>query len=120
MQRLDWPNHNVMTKGIVMATRSLSPKRIAERLREHRHAVAVLALMRAKKTVQAQIRAEGHRISDYKAKEISHLAHDYLAQHGERLRADAEHTIATWPGFARWRLPDCVNLTANCHMLGAK
>jgi hypothetical protein len=65
-----------------MATRSLSPKRIAERLREHHHAVLVLALMRAKKTVRAQIRARGQRISDYRAKDIRLLAHDYLAQHG--------------------------------------
>jgi len=59
--------------------------------------------MRAKKIVQAQIRAKGQRIADFKAREISHLAEDYLAQHGERLRAEAAHTIATSPGFARWR-----------------
>jgi len=38
-------------------------------------------------------------------KDINVLANDYLAQHGEQLRAEAEHAIATWPGFAHWRLP---------------
>jgi hypothetical protein len=42
-----------------MATRSLSPKRAAERIQRHRVAVRVLALMRAKRIVLAQIRAKG-------------------------------------------------------------
>jgi len=46
--------------------------------------------MRAKKIVQAQIRAKGQMIADFEAREI-------------RLRAEAAHTIATLPGFARWR-----------------
>src|SRR5262249_29764518 len=72
-----------------MASRSLSPKRIQERVQRHRQAVMVLALMRAKN--MAQIRAKGQRISDYSNKEISHVAHDYLAQHGERLRAESDY-----------------------------
>ena len=76
----------------------------AERLAQHRQAVSTLAMQEAK-TVQADIRAKGQRIADFSAREITLLAEDYLAQHGEQLRAEAEHAIATWPGFARWRLP---------------
>jgi hypothetical protein len=93
------------------AKSSLSPKAL-ERIRRHRHAVAVLALMRAKKAVQVQIRAKGQCIADFSCKQISLLAEDYLAQHGEQLRAEAEHTIATWPGFTRWRLPANVRTNA--------
>ena len=80
-------------------------KAYADRLAQHRQAVSTLALQGAKKTVQANIRAKGQRIADFSAKEITLLAEDYLAQHGKELRAEAEHAIATWPGFARWRLP---------------
>jgi DNA invertase Pin-like site-specific DNA recombinase len=68
-------------------------------------------MQRAKKAVQANIRAKGQRLADFSAREITVLAEDYLAQHREQLRAEAEHAIATWPGFARWRLPDCANLS---------
>ena len=77
----------------------------ADRLAQHRSAVLTLAMQRAKKVVQANIRAKGQRPADFSAKEITLLAEDYLAQHGEELRAQAERAIATWPGFARWRLP---------------
>jgi hypothetical protein len=70
-----------------------------------------LAHQSAKKRVQANIRAKGQRIADFSAREITLLAEDYLGQHGEQLRAEAEHAIATWPGFARWRLP--VQITRN-------
>jgi hypothetical protein len=62
-------------------------------------------MQRAKKTVQTNIRAKGQRPADFSAKEITLLAEDYLAHHREELRAEAENAIATWPGFARWRLP---------------
>ena len=87
------------------ATRILSPKRALERLRQHRAAVITLALQRAKKAVQASIRAKGQRLADFSAREITLLAEDYLAQHRQELITEAEHAIATWPGFARWRLP---------------
>ena len=83
----------------------------ADRLAQHRSAVFTLAMQRAKKTVQTNIRAKGQRPADFSAKEITLLAEDYLAQHGEELRAEAERAIATWPGFARWRLP--VQITRN-------
>ena len=90
---------------MAQATISLSPKRTLERMQRHRHAVMVLALQRAKKAVQANIRAKGQRLADFSAREITLLAEDYLAQHRAQLWAEAEHAIATWPGFARWRVP---------------
>jgi len=88
-----------------MAARSLSPKQVQERMQRHRSAVAVLAMQSARREVKAQIRAQGLKVAHYSAKEISILAEAHLAQHREQLRAEAEHTINTWPGFARWRLP---------------
>jgi hypothetical protein len=90
---------------MAQANRSLSPKRALERLREHRRAVIALAHQRAKRLVQASIRAKGQRLSDFSAREIALLTEDYLAQHRAELIAEAENAIATWPGFARWRLP---------------
>ena len=86
------------------ATRSLSPKRVAEIMQRHRHAVMVLALMRAKKTVQAQIRAKGQRVSDYSNREISHLAEAEFERNRTRLIAEAEQVIATSPLFAYLRI----------------
>jgi len=94
-----------------MATRSLSAKQVQERLQRHRSAVAVLAMQSARREVKAQIRAQGLKVAHYSAKEISILAEAHLAQHREQLRAEAEHAINTWPGFARWRLPNCSNIT---------
>jgi hypothetical protein len=94
-----------------MATTSLSPKRAQQRLLEHRRAVIALAHRRAKRLVQASIRAKGQRLADFSAREIALLAEDYLAQHRAELIAEAENAIATWPGFARWRLPVFVKIT---------
>src|SRR5215467_13480665 len=96
--------------AIVMATRSLSAKQVQERLQRHRSAVAVLAMQSARREVKAQIRAQGLKVAHHSAKEISILAEAHLAQHREQLRAEAEHAINTWPGFARWRLPNCSNI----------
>ena len=95
-----------------MATRSLSAKQILERLQRHRSAVAVLAMQSARRAVRAQIRANGQKIAQFSAREISVLAEAHLAQHRERLRAEAEHTIATWPGFAYLRVPSA-NIKTN-------
>jgi hypothetical protein len=104
MQIMRSSNHND-NGAIVMASPSLSPKRAQQRLLEHRRAVIALAHQRAKRRVQASIRAKGQRLGDFSAREIALLAEDYLAQHRAELVAEAEHAIATWPGFARWRLP---------------
>ena len=115
-----------MTKGsAVMATRSLSPDRIAQKLREHRTVVAVLAMQGAKRAVKVQIRANGLKVAHYSAKKIAVLAEAHLAQHREQLRADAEHTINTWPGFAYLRTnaqteTQPISTTSAVQMLGAK
>jgi hypothetical protein len=90
---------------MAQATRSLSPKRALERMQRHRHAVILLALQRAKRSVQAGIRAKGLRICDFAAKEITLLAEAELERNRAQLIAEAEEAIATWPGFERWRLP---------------
>ena len=93
-----------------MATQSLSPNRIAQKLREHRHAVIVLAHQSARKAIKAQLRAEGLKLSQFSAKDISIRAEAYFDVHPERLIAEAEQIVATSPYFARWRLPDCSNI----------
>jgi hypothetical protein len=46
-------------------------------------AVKVLARLAAKKAVEAELRAKGVRTTLVKPAEITTLANDYLAQHGE-------------------------------------
>jgi hypothetical protein len=93
-----------------MATRSLSPKRAAERMQRFQSAVRTIALFKAKKAVQAQIRARGEKISDYSNKEISLLANDHFAQHREELIAKATQVVATFPEFSPFV---CANLETN-------
>jgi galactose-1-phosphate uridylyltransferase len=95
-----------------MAARSLSPKQAAERILRHRHAVIVLARQSAKKAIQAQIRAQGDKLTQVPARTISIFADAYFDVYRQRLMAEAEHAIATCPGFARWRVPDA-NITTN-------
>ena len=93
-----------------MATRSLSPKRTLEKIRQHRQCVIVLAHQSARKAIKAQLRAEGLKLSQFSAKNISIRAEAWFDVHRERLIAEAEQIIATSPYFARWRLPDCANI----------
>jgi len=93
-----------------MATRSLSPNRIVQKLREHRQCVIVLARQSARKAIKAQLRAEGLKLSQFSAKDISIRAEAYFDVHRERLIAEAEQIVATSPYFARWRLPSA-NIT---------
>jgi hypothetical protein len=88
-----------------MASTSLSPKRAAERMRQHRHAIMVLAMQSAKRTVKAHIRAQGLKISQFTCFQIGQLADAELERNRAQLIAEAEHIIETWPGFERWRLP---------------
>jgi len=85
-----------------MARRSLSPKRAAERMRQHRHAVMVMAMLRAQRAVQADIRAQGLKLAQFTAKEISVLAEAYMAQHREEPITKAVADVATFPEFARY------------------
>ena len=63
-------------------------------------AVRTIALYRAKKAVQAQIRARGERISDYSCRDMSIMANDHFAQHRDELIARATEVVATFPEFS--------------------
>ena len=93
-----------------MAAPSLSPKRAAEGLQRFHSAVRTIALYRAKKAVQAQIRARGERIADYSCREISVMAEAYLNQHKEELINKAAADVATFPEFCPFV---CANLVLN-------
>ena len=88
-----------------MATQSLSPNWIVQKLREHRQCVIVLAHQSARKAIKAQLRAEGLKLSQFSARDISIQAEAWFDVHRQELIAEAEHAIVTWPGFERWRLP---------------
>jgi hypothetical protein len=53
---------------------NLTTKSVLERLQRHRRAVIALAHQRAKRLVQASIRAKGQRLLDFSAREITILA----------------------------------------------
>ena len=91
------------------ATRSLSPKQIQERIQQHRQAVMMLALMRAKKAIKARLRSQGVRVTLVLPAVINAQARDYLIEHREELIAEAGQIIATSPLFARYRSP-CAEL----------
>ena len=93
-----------------MATRSLSPKRTLEKISQHRQCVIVLAHQSARKAIKAQLRAEGLKLSQFSAKDISIRAEAWFDVHRQELIAEAEHVIATSPYFARWR---CAELSSD-------
>jgi hypothetical protein len=66
-----------------MATRSLSPKRLAERTQLHRQAVMQLARLAAKRAVQDNLRAQGVRVTLFPIAELMRQAGEYLAAHPE-------------------------------------
>ena len=70
----------------------------------------MLAHQSARKAIKAQLRAEGLKLSQFSAKDISIRADAYFDVHRERLIAEAEQIVATSPYFERWRLPDCANI----------
>jgi hypothetical protein len=99
-------------------------------MRRYRHAVIVLALQRAKKTVLAQLRAQGLKPQHFSAREISVLADAEFQRNRARFLAEAEHSIETWPGFAYLRCAELSNnaqtakphksMTSGVQMSGAK
>ena len=97
-----------------MATRSLSQ---TTAVAKHRQAVMMLARRAAIKVINARLRDQGVRLTLVLPKDINILANDYLAQHGERLRAEAEHAIATSPLLKRWRLP-CADISSDAQKQG--
>jgi hypothetical protein len=78
---------------MAQAVRSLSPKRIAERMQQHRQAVMILAHRRAKKAVERELQSRGLKPRYIAPREINQLAHDYLAQHRPELSAEAGATF---------------------------
>jgi hypothetical protein len=66
-----------------MATRSLSPKQIAERTKLHRQAVMIFARLAAKRAVQDELRAQGVRVTLFPHAELMRQAGEYLASHPE-------------------------------------
>jgi hypothetical protein len=64
-----------------------------------------LARMRAKKAVLLELRAQVLKPQHFSVREIAVLTEYYLNQHRAELIAEAAEAIATWPGFAQWRLP---------------
>jgi hypothetical protein len=114
-----------------MAARTLSPKQIAERERQHRFAVISLARYKAKRRVQEQLRAQGRRVSLIKPAEIATLAQAGFELNRISLMAAAEQTVNTSPLFKRYRLDAnikhfaqqpkaCSDTTISVHKLGAK
>jgi hypothetical protein len=93
-----------------MATRSLSPKRAAERMQRFQAAVRTIALFKAKKAVQAQIKARGQRVSDYSCRDISLMAAVELERNREELINKATAVVATFPEFSRY---GCANLVTD-------
>jgi hypothetical protein len=77
----------------------------AERLAQHRRAVISLAHQSAKRAVKRQFQAQGVKLHDVTTREISIWAEAWFNAHSAELIAEAKHTIATWPEFARWREP---------------
>ena len=84
---------------------SLSPNRATQRIIGYRSAVMTLARMHAKKAVLHELRAQGFKPQHFSVREIGVLTDYYVNQHRARLMAEGEEAIATWRGFARWRLP---------------
>ena len=80
-----------------MATKSLSPNRVPQQLRDHRQAVMVLARRSARKAIEAKLKAQGVKVSFLPLCEINALANDYLAEHRAFFVAEAKQAIATWP-----------------------
>ncbi len=78
------------------------PRRInpQQRLQRFYSAVLTIGHYRAKKAVQAQIKARGQRISDYSCRDIGLLAQAYLGQHFNELINKTSSDLATWPEFA--------------------
>jgi hypothetical protein len=74
---------------------------------EHQLAIAVLARRSARKAVEAKLKAQGVKVSFVPLREINALANNYLAEHRAFFVVEAKQAIATYPCFARWRLPTC-------------
>jgi hypothetical protein len=99
---------------------SILSKRDVERIRRHRKAIMVVAKMRAKKVVVAQLRAQGLKVHHYSARDIALLTEDYMAQHLEPLINKAAEDVATWPEFAAQTQTQPNSITSTVQMSGAE
>jgi hypothetical protein len=68
----------------------------ADREQRRRHAVIVLALQRSKRAVEAEVRAQGHKLAEYSSRDLRLLAEQYLDQHRAELMAEAKATVERW------------------------
>jgi hypothetical protein len=95
-----------------MATRSLSPKQIAERAQLARQAVMVFARLAAKRAIQDQLRAAGVRVSLVPPAEIMRQAGEYLASHPElyQLALERAHKL-------RAEINDFLRSNLRCEMI---
>ena len=75
-------------------------KREEKRQRDYRAAIIQLANYRAKKVVEAALKDQGKHVSLVPIAEIRALAEAEFKLNWVSLRAEAEKTIATAPGFA--------------------
>ena len=98
---------------VAKASRSLSPKRLAERMQQHRQAVMVLARQSAKRTVKDHIRAQGLKLAEFTARDLNELAEAEFERNRAQLIAEAEHLIETWPGLAYLRCAELVTAAQN-------
>jgi len=108
-----------------MAARSLSPDRVAQKLREHGTAVAVLARQSARRAINAQLKAEGLKVSQFTAKDISIRADAWFDAHRAELIAEVEQVITTSPLFAYLRINaqtqnEPISTTSALQISGAK
>jgi hypothetical protein len=55
---------------MAQATRTLSPKRVLEKLRKHRACVLTLAHHSAQRIVRAKLRAEGVKLHDVSCRDL--------------------------------------------------
>lgn len=110
--RVGWFNPSQWEAPMTEAAVSVSLNRETQRMLRHRSAMMTLARMRAKKAVLLALRAQGLKPQDFSAREIGVLTDYYVNQHRAKLMAEAAVAIATWPGFAKWRLPSA-NITTN-------
>ena len=68
---------------MAQAVRSLSPRRLAERVQLHRQAVLTFARLAAKREVQNKLREQGIRVSLFPHAELMRQAREYLDNHPE-------------------------------------
>jgi hypothetical protein len=65
-------------------------------MRQHRHAVIVLALQRLRRRLRQKIRAQGYKLPEYSARDLRLLVEQYFDQHRDELIAEATATVEHW------------------------